>query len=148
MQYTLSIIKPDAIRRDLKQDILNMIQEEGLEVIGQKDMTFSSEFVENFYCEHKEKPFFQAMTHFMTSGPVSVQILKGNDAVIKYRTLMGATNPKDAQERTIRHAFGLSIDENSVHGSDSIENAEIEIKKLYTELDLEVFGINFNDITI
>ncbi len=136
MEYTLSIIKPDGIRRNLSGKILAMIQDAGLEIVAQKLIHLTRAQAEKFYAVHAERPFFNDLCSFMASGPVSVQVLKSNNAVSKYRELMGATNPKESSEGTIRKAYGLSIDENTVHGSDSVENAKIEIALLFSSLEL------------
>lgn len=124
---TFSIIKPDATRRNLTGAVTKMLEEAGLRVIASKRIQMTSEQAEGFYAVHKERPFFNDLVGFMISGPVVVQVLEGEDAVKRNRDIMGATNPKDAAEGTIRKAFAESIEANSVHGSDSEENAAIEI---------------------
>ena len=127
MNRTFSIIKPDATKRNITGSINKVIEESGLRIIAQKRIKLSIEQAENFYSVHKEKPFFNDLIEYMTSEPVIVQILTGENVVEKYRSVMGATNPENAEEGTIRKLFALNIQENSVHGSDSEENAEIEI---------------------
>lgn len=127
VQRTFSIIKPDATRRNLTGAINAKLEEAGLRIIAQKRIHMSQEQAEGFYAVHKERPFFGELTEFMSSEPVVVQVLEGEDAVAKNREVMGATNPEEADAGTIRKEYALSIGENSVHGSDSLENAEIEI---------------------
>ena len=124
---TFSIIKPDATRRNLTGAVTKMLEEGGLRVVASKRIQMSKEQAEGFYAVHKERPFFGELVSFMVSGPVVVQVLEGEDAVKRNRDVMGATNPKDAVEGTIRRTFAESIEANSVHGSDSEENAAIEI---------------------
>ena len=132
-QRTFSIIKPDATRRNLTGAINAKIEASGLRIIAQKLIHMTNEQAGSFYAVHKERPFYGELVEFMTSGPVVVQVLEGDDAVVAYRSVMGATNPADADEGTIRKEFAESIEANSVHGSDSLENAEIEIKHFFTE---------------
>ncbi|MEH6810137.1 MAG: nucleoside-diphosphate kinase [Hyphomonas oceanitis] len=132
VQRTFSIIKPDATNRNLTGAINAVIEKAGLRIIAQRRIQMSQAQAEEFYGVHKERPFFGELVEFMTSAPVVVQVLEGDDAVAKYRDVMGATNPADAAEGTIRRLFALSIGENSVHGSDSAENAEIEIAQFFT----------------
>jgi len=124
---TFSIIKPDATRRNLTGAVTKMLEEAGLRVVASKRILMSKEQAEGFYGVHRERPFFGELVEFMTSGPVVVQVLEGEDAVKRNRDVMGATNPANADEGTIRKAFAESIEANSVHGSDSEENAAIEI---------------------
>jgi len=124
---TFSIIKPDATRRNLTGAVTQKLEEAGLRVVASKRVLLSREQAEGFYAVHKERPFFGELVAFMTSGPVVVQALEGEDAVKRNRDIMGATNPADAAEGTIRKLFAESIEANSVHGSDSDENAAIEI---------------------
>lgn len=132
VQRTFSIIKPDATNRNLTGAINAVIEKAGLRIVAQRRIQMSQAQAEEFYGVHKERPFFGELVEFMTSAPVVVQVLEGDDAVAKYRDVMGATNPADAAEGTIRKLFALSIGENSVHGSDSAENAEIEIAQFFT----------------
>ena len=127
MDKTFSIIKPDATKRNITGSINKVIEENGLRIIAQKRIKLTNEQAENFYSVHKEKPFFKDLIEYMTSEPVIVQVLSGENCVEKYRSVMGATNPENADEGTIRKLFALNIQENSVHGSDSKENAKIEI---------------------
>lgn len=124
---TFSIIKPDATRRNLTGAVTAMLEEAGLRVVASKRIHMSREQAEGFYAVHKERPFFGELVEFMMSEPVVVQVLEGEDAVTRNRDIMGATNPAEAAEGTIRKTHALSIGENTVHGSDSEENAKIEI---------------------
>lgn len=126
-ERTFSIIKPDATRRNLTGAINAKLEAAGLRIVAQKRIHMSLEKAQGFYAVHKDRPFFAELTEFMSSEPVVVQVLEGDNAVAKNREVMGATNPKEAAEGTIRKEFALSIGENSVHGSDSLENAKIEI---------------------
>ena len=127
MDKTFSIIKPDATKRNITGDINKIIEENNLRIIAQKRILLSNDQAKNFYSIHKEKPFFNELINYMTSGPVVVQVLEGENAVQKYRDIMGATNPDNAADGTIRKKHALNVQENSVHGSDSDENAKIEI---------------------
>ena len=127
MEQTFSIIKPDATKRNITGSINKVIEESGLRIIAQKRIKLTNEQAENFYSVHKDKTFFKDLIEYMTSEPVIVQVLSGENCVEKYRSVMGATNPENAQEGTIRKLFALNIQENSVHGSDSDENAKKEI---------------------
>ena len=124
---TFSIIKPDATRRNLTGAVTKMLEEAGLRVVASKRIHMTKDQAEGFYAVHRARPFFNDLVTFMTSGPVVVQVLEGGDAVKRNRDIMGATNPAEAAEGTIRKTHALSIGENSVHGSDSDENAQIEI---------------------
>jgi len=138
VQRTFSIIKPDATRRNLTGKINAMIEDAGLRIIAQKRVHWSEAQAKEFYAVHKERPFYMDLVNFMTSGPIVVQVLEGEDAVARYRKVMGATNPAQADAGTIRKEFAESIEANSVHGSDSPENAAIEIKQNFT--DAEIVG--------
>ena len=127
MDRTFSIIKPDATKRNITGCINKIIEENGLRIIAQKRIKLTKDQAEKFYALHKEKPFFNKLIEFMTSEPVVVQVLSGDNAVAKYRAIMGATNPENAEEGTIRKLFAINMQDNSVHGSDSNENATIEI---------------------
>ena len=127
MQETFSIIKPDATKRNLTGSINMLIENSGLRIIAQKRIMLNKDQAEKFYFVHKEKPFFNDLVEYMTSEPVVVQVLTGENAIDKYRKVMGATNPENAEEGTIRKLHALNVQENSVHGSDSIENAKKEI---------------------
>lgn len=127
LERTFSIIKPDAARRNLTGAINDRIERAGLRIIGQRRLKMSRQQAEGFYAVHRERPFFSSLVEFMTSGPVVVQVLEGENAVAKYREVMGATDPAKAAGGTIRKDFAESIEANSVHGSDSAENAKTEI---------------------
>ena len=133
LQHTFSIIKPDATRRNVTGAVNKMIEEAGLRIVAQKRIQMTEAQAQEFYSVHKERPFYGELVSFMISGPVVVQVLEGTDAVATYRGVMGATNPADAEEGTIRKALAESIEANSVHGSDSDENAAIEIAHFFTE---------------
>jgi nucleoside-diphosphate kinase len=133
LQRTFSIIKPDATRRNVTGAINKMIEDAGLRIVAQKRIHMTEAQAQEFYIVHKERPFYGELVNFMISGPVVVQVLEGADAVATYRGVMGATNPADADEGTIRKAFAESIEANSVHGSDSDDNAAIEIAHFFTE---------------
>ena len=136
MQKTFSIIKPDAVKRNLIGHINQIIENSGLKILASKKMYLTKNQAEMFYSVHKERPFFESLVTYMTSGPVQVQVLEGKDAVSSYRKIMGATNPEQAEEGTIRKLYAESIEANSVHGSDSIENAEIEIGFFFSGAEL------------
>ena len=136
MQKTFSIIKPDALKRNLIGHINQMIESAGLKILASKKIYLTKKQAQIFYRVHKERPFFNSLVEFMTSGPVQVQVLEGDDAVIKYRKIMGATNPDEAEEGTIRKQYAESIEANSVHGSDSEENAKIEISFFFSGSEL------------
>ena len=127
MQRTFSIIKPDATKRNITGSINKIIEENNLRIIAQKRIRLSNEQAEKFYDVHKEKPFFKDLIEYMTSEPVIIQVIEGDNAIVKYREVMGATNPENADEGTIRKIHALNVQENSVHGSDSEENAIKEI---------------------
>jgi nucleoside-diphosphate kinase len=135
-ERTLSIIKPDATRRNLTGKINARIEESGLRIIAQKRLWLSRAQAEKFYEVHKERPFYSDLCKFMTSGPVVVQALEGENAVAKYREVMGATNPANAAPGTIRKDFAESIEANSVHGSDSTDNAKVEIGFFFSGIEL------------
>lgn len=133
---TFSIIKPDATARNLTGAINKVIEEGGLRIIAQRRIHMTQGQAEQFYDIHKERPFFGELVEFMTSAPVVVQVLEGENAVARYRDVMGATNPEEAADGTIRKLFAKSIGENSAHGSDSDENAAIEIAQFFSEADI------------
>jgi nucleoside-diphosphate kinase len=133
VERTFSIIKPDATARDITGKINAMIEAAGLRIVGQKRVRWSEDQAKEFYAEHSERPFYGELVEFMTSGPIVVQVLEGENAIAKYREIMGATNPADADEGTIRKTYAQSLGENSVHGSDKPESAAREI------------ALNFND---
>ena len=132
VERTLSIIKPDATKRNLTGAINAVIEEAGLRIVAQKRIWLSEGQAEGFYAVHRERPFFRDLVNFMISGPVVVQVLEGEGAIAKYREVMGATDPSKAAPNTIRKAHAKSIGENSVHGSDSVENARVEIAQFFT----------------
>ena len=138
MSKTFSIIKPDATKRNITGSINKIIEDAGLRIVAQKRIKMSKDMAENFYGVHKEKPFFNDLVDYMTSEPVVVQVLECENAVQVYRKVMGATNPENADEGTIRKDYALNIQENSVHGSDSDENAKIEIDFFFK--DNEIVG--------
>lgn len=136
MQKTLSIIKPDAVRRNITGKINSIIENSGLSIVAQKKIHLSKAQAEAFYDIHRSRPFFGELVESMISSPVVVQVLQGENAVLKYRDIMGATNPKDAEKGTIRAECALSIGENSVHGSDSLENAAAEISFFFAKIEI------------
>ncbi|HBU99383.1 MULTISPECIES: nucleoside-diphosphate kinase [Thalassospira] len=136
VERTLSIIKPDATRRNLTGKINAVIEEAGLRIVAQKRVALTRAQAEGFYAVHKERSFFGELVDFMISGPVVVQALEGENAVATYREVMGATNPANAEEGTIRKQFAESIEANSVHGSDSLENAAIEIAYFFAQTEI------------
>jgi len=136
MNRTFSIIKPDATKRNITGAINKIIEDNNLTIVGQKRIKLSKEKAEGFYHIHKDKSFFNDLIDYMTSAPVIIQVLKGENAVNQYRKIMGATNPENADAGTIRKEFALNIQENSVHGSDSEENAEIEIKYFFDDSEI------------
>tara|TARA_S200000501_G_scaffold135976_1_gene128625 strand:- start:520 stop:939 length:420 start_codon:yes stop_codon:yes gene_type:complete len=135
-EKTLSIIKPDATSRNITGEINSIIEKSGLCIVAQKRLKLNKETAGKFYEVHKDRPFFNDLVNFMASGPVVVQVLEGNNAISLYRKVMGATNPEEAEVGTIRKEFALSIEANSVHGSDSIENAVKEIAFFFSEIEL------------
>ena len=136
IEKTISIIKPDAVAKNVIGEIYSRFEKNGLKVVAAKMKQLSKEDAEGFYAVHKERPFFNDLVSFMTSGPVMIQVLEGENAVLKNRELMGATNPKEAAAGTIRADFAESIDANAVHGSDSLENAAIEIAYFFKPEDI------------
>ena len=136
MQKTFSIIKPDAVKRNLIGHINQMIESSDLKIIASKKIYLTKNQAEIFYEVHKDRPFFSSLVEYMTSGPVQVQVLEGKNAVERYRKIMGATNPAEAEDGTIRKLYAESIEANSVHGSDSEENANIEINFFFSGLEL------------
>ena len=135
-ERTLSIIKPDAVAKNLIGAIYSRFETAGLTIVGSKMLRLSQEQAEGFYAEHKELPFFGALVEFMTSGPVVVQVLEGDNAILKNREIMGATNPAEAAAGTLRHDFATSIDANAVHGSDAPASAEREIAYFFNESEI------------
>ena len=136
IQQTLSIIKPDATKRNLTGKINAKIEDAGLRIVAQKRVKWKQTEARKFYEVHKERPFYRDLVKFMTSGPIVLQVLEGNNAVSKYRKIMGATNPKEADKGTIRADFAQDIERNSVHGSDSAENAAKEIKLCFKKAEI------------
>jgi len=136
LERTFSILKPDATERNLTGAINAIIEKAGLRIVGQKRVRIGKEQAQRFYCVHKDRPFFGELVEFMTSGPVVVQVLEGDNAIAKYREVMGATDPAKAAEGTIRKVHARSIGENSVHGSDSSDNAKVEIAQFFSENEI------------
>ena len=139
LEKTLSIIKPDAVKRDLTGKIIAMFEEKGLRVVAQKKIWLSKEQAGSFYDVHRDRPFFDELCEFMSSGPIVVQVLQGNSAIELNREIMGATNPEQAEAGTIRKEFALSMTENSAHGSDSPETAREEISFFFSGLEILQF---------
>lgn len=135
-EHTLSIIKPDATRRNLTGAINKIFEENGLRIVAQRRIQLTELQAQAFYAVHKERPFYNDLVNFMISGPVVVQVLQGESAVAKHREVMGATNPANAEAGTIRKLFAESIEANSVHGSDSLENAAVEIAFFFAQTDI------------
>ena len=136
MEKTLSIIKPDATKRNITGSINQIIEKNGLRIIAQKRIHLSNAQAQKFYQVHQDKPFFNDLINYMISEPVVVQVLEGDNAVEKYRNVMGSTNPENAENGTIRKMHALNVQENSVHGSDSMENAEIEINFFFNSNEI------------
>ena len=136
IEQTLSIIKPDATKRNLTGKINSKLEDSGLKIIAQKRILLSKTQAEDFYKVHQERPFYNDLVKFMISGPVVVQVLQGENAVSKNREVMGATNPEEADDGTIRKEFAINLEANSVHGSDSLENAKIEISFFFSQIEL------------
>ena len=136
IERTFSIIKPDAVAKNVIGEIYSRFEKAGLKIIAAKMLHLSTEQAEGFYAVHKERPFFKDLVEFMTSGPVMVQVLEGENAIMQNRAIMGATNPKDAEPGTIRADFAVSIDENAVHGSDGPDTAKTEIAFFFTEQEI------------
>ena len=135
LEQTLSIIKPDGVRRNLVGKILSRFEENNLRIVATKMIRMTISDAEGFYAVHRERPFFNELTQFMSSGPVAVSILEGENAVSHHREIMGATNPNDAAEGTIRRDYAESLGENTVHGSDSLENAAVEIAYFFSQTE-------------
>ena len=136
IEQTFSILKPDATRRNITGAVNALIEKNGLRIVAQRRIQMSEDQAKKFYEVHSERPFYGELVEFMTSAPVVVQVLEGENAVAKYREVMGATNPADADAGTIRAEFAVSVGENTVHGSDSLENAKIEIAQFFTDADI------------
>jgi nucleoside-diphosphate kinase len=133
LEQTLSIIKPDAVERNLETEIKEMFKLKGFKIVKDKKIQITKTEAEQFYKVHETKPFYNDLCAYLSSGPIVVMVLEKENAVLGNRELMGATNPKDAEEGTIRKKYGISIDKNSVHGSDSVENAKIEINFFFKD---------------
>jgi len=133
IEQTLSIIKPDAVERNLQDQIKNELKNNGFEVLKEKKIHIAKDEAEKFYKVHESKPFYNDLCTYLSSGPIVVMCLQKENAVLENRQLMGATNPKDAEEGTLRKKYGISIDKNSVHGSDSVENAKIELDFFFND---------------
>ena len=136
LQKTLSIIKPDAMKLKYSGKIIDFIEEKGFKIIAQKKIVLTKSQAEAFYSVHKERPFFHELVEFMISGPILVQIIEAKDAVSFYREIMGSTNPDEAEEGTIRKLYGTNIQCNAVHGSDSVENANLEASFFFSKLEM------------
>ncbi len=133
IEQTLSIIKPDAVERNLENEIKQIFKNNGFKILKEKKIQIEKSEAENFYKVHETKPFYNDLCSYLSSGPILVMVLEKINAVIANRDLMGATNPKDAKDGTIRKRYGISIDKNSVHGSDSVENAKVEINFFFKD---------------
>ncbi|MDY6832924.1 MAG: nucleoside-diphosphate kinase [Thermodesulfobacteriota bacterium] len=136
MERTLSIVKPDGVERGLIGEVVRRLEKEGLKIIAMKMIHMTKAQAEGFYAVHRERPFFESLTTFMSSGPAVVMVLEGEDAILRYRTLMGATNYKDAAEGTIRRDFATEIERNVVHGSDAPETAAFEIGYFFNSFEI------------
>jgi len=136
LERTLSIIKPDGVEKNVIGEVLSRFETNGLRVVALKRIQLSKSDAEGFYAVHKERPFFGSLTDFMSRGPIVVQVLEGENAIAKNREIMGATNPEEAAERTIRKDFATNIEENTVHGSDSPESADFEISYFFNALEI------------
>lgn len=136
MEMTLGFIKPDATERNISGKILSYIENTGLEIIALKMVKLSKQDAENFYAVHKERPFYVDLVNFISSGKIVVYVLKGDNAVLRYREIMGATNPENANIGTIRKDFAISLDKNSIHGSDSVDNALNEINFFFSQREI------------
>jgi nucleoside-diphosphate kinase len=136
MERTLSIIKPDGVKRGLIGEVIKMLEESNLDIIAMKMIHLTKQQAEGFYAVHRERPFFQSLTDFMSSGPAIMMVLEGENVIARYRELMGATNYKEAAEGTIRKAFATDIEQNVVHGSDAPETAAFEIAYFFNQLEI------------
>jgi nucleoside-diphosphate kinase len=135
-QQTLAIIKPDAVSKNLVGKIIERIEAEGIKIVAMKMIKMSKEQAKGFYHVHKGKPFYESLTDFMSSGPCVVMVLEGDDVINRYRRLMGTTDPAKAEPNTIRKEFGTDIEKNAVHGSDSPESAEFELRYFFSQLEI------------
>ena len=136
MERTLSIIKPDGVKRGLIGEVVRMLEQKNLDIVAMKMLHMTKQQAEGFYAVHRERPFFQSLTDFMSSGPAVVMVLEGENVIARYRELMGATNYKEAAEGTIRKAFATDIEKNVVHGSDATETALWEISYFFNQLEI------------
>ncbi len=136
MERTLSIIKPDGVKRGLIGEVIKRLEKEGIKIVAMKMIHMTKEIAKGFYAVHKDKPFFDSLTDFMSSGPIVVMVLEGEDVISRYRKLMGATNYKEAEPGTIRADFATDIEKNVVHGSDAPETAATEIKYFFSEIEI------------
>ncbi len=136
LERTLSIVKPDGVSKNLIGEVIGRFEKEGLRVVGLKMLKMTKAQAQGFYAVHKEKPFFDSLTDFMSSGPAVVMVLEGDDAIAKTRKIMGATNPKDAEPGSIRRQYADNVEQNIVHGSDSPENARVEIAYFFNALEI------------
>ncbi len=136
LQRTLGIIKPDAVKKNVIGKIISIIEENNIKIVGLKMVTMTRKQAEGFYYVHKEKPFFNSLIDFMTSGPVVLMLLEGDEVISKWRKLMGATNPENADEGTIRKLFATDIEKNAVHGSDAVETAEFETRYFFNAFEI------------
>lgn len=140
MERTLSIIKPDGVKKNIIGEVIRRFEVAGLRIVAMKMMRLSIEGARGFYIVHKDKPFYERLTEFMSSGPVVVMVIEGQDAILKVREIMGATNPRDATPGTIRGDFGSDVEQNIVHGSDSPESASFEIPYFFSEVEIGFGG--------
>ncbi len=136
MERTLSIIKPDGVKRGLIGEVIKRLEKEGIKIVAMKMIHMTKDIAKGFYAVHKDKPFFDSLTDFMSSGPIVVMVLEGEDVISRYRKLMGATNYKEAEPGTIRADFATDIEKNVVHGSDAPETAATEIKYFFSEIEI------------
>lgn len=136
VERTLMLVKPDAVKRNLEGKIIAHVQEKGFKLVALKKLKLTKQQAEKFYYVHKERPFFDELTDFMSSGPIVAMVWEGENAIAKIREIMGATNPEEAEEGTLRKLYGTSIGENAVHGSDSKESAAYEIPFFFSELEI------------
>jgi nucleoside-diphosphate kinase len=136
MERTLSIVKPDGVQKNLIGEVIRRFENAGLRIVGLKMLRLTKDMAKGFYIVHKDKPFYESLTDFMSSGPVVVMVVEGDNAISKVREIMGATNPKNAAPGTIRHEFASDVEHNIVHGSDSLESARFEISYFFSEVEI------------
>jgi nucleoside-diphosphate kinase len=136
MERTLSIVKPDGVQKNLIGEVIRRFENAGLRIVGLKMLRLTKDMAKGFYIVHKDKPFYESLTDFMSSGPVVVMVVEGDNAISKVREIMGATNPKNAAPGTIRHEFASDVEHNIVHGSDSPESARFEISYFFSEVEI------------